>query len=165
MTRKFFGFWLLITVLSSVLYQSVNAANEKEKAWPVKDSKDIAEIERIFATIDEGPAGIEKHLDDCEEGIIFMAHDQNATYGIEAYKEGSKEFWWSPNNTIKHDLIEAYSYRDVVIARGKTKGTFQPKGSETIYNFRTKNMFVFKKYGPGELKIWQIIVSMSPNTD
>jgi len=60
-----------------------------------------------------------------------------------------------------HKIIDFDVFDDTVIMQGQVNGTFYPKTGESTVNFKTKNLFVFKRID-SELKIVKVIYNRSP---
>ncbi|MEM6337888.1 MAG: nuclear transport factor 2 family protein [Bacteroidota bacterium] len=123
---------------------------------------DKALIETIFAAADsQEPEGLDAYLAYMEEDVILMPHDHPAVEGKAAYKAHVESSWMAGDTEIRHELIDFDAFDEVVIARGRASGTFQPAGSMEVYPFETKNVFVFKR-AAGGLKVWRVIFNMNP---
>ena len=123
---------------------------------------DIIQIKRMLSSIDKKQKGLEEHLNDVTDDFIHMPHDKRVVYGKQAYRQHILDGWDEGNAIMNHELIDAYSFPEIVIARGKVTGTWQPAGSKTKHPFETKNVFILKRLKNGKLKIWQIIYNMTP---
>lgn len=106
--------------------------------------------------------GSDEYIRYLEEDVILMAHNIPVINGQQDYIEHIQESRSYGTTNIQHQLLEAYSYEDHVIARGKAIGTFHANGSDKRIAFETKNVFVFRRLDTGELKIWQTIFNMNP---
>ena len=91
-----------------------------------------------------------------------MPNGALAIEGKPAYRKHVEEFYASGTIRIQHQIIEVYSYPEVVIVRGRAVGSYTPPGGQTANTFETKNLFVLRRIANGELQVWQIIFNDSP---
>lgn len=123
---------------------------------------DKTRIEQIFAAHDRLQSGLDEYMRSVAADIILMPNGGAAIKGKAAYLQHVKDFYASGNIQIRHEVIEVYSYPEVVIARGRAVGKFTPPGGLTTNTFETKNLFVFRRLKDGNLEVWQIIFNDSP---
>jgi ketosteroid isomerase-like protein len=123
---------------------------------------DRARIEQIFAAHDKLQAGLDEYMASVASDIILMPNGGAAIEGKAAYLQHVKDFYASGKIQIRHELIEVYSYPEVVIARGRAVGKFTPHGGSTTSAFETKNVFIFRRLENGNLEVWQIIFNDAP---
>jgi ketosteroid isomerase-like protein len=123
---------------------------------------DRTRIEKIFAAHDKLQAGLDEYMASVASDIILMPNGGAAIEGKAAYLQHVKGFYASGTIQIRHELIEVYSYPEVVIARGRAIGSFTPHGGSTASNFETKNVFIFRRAKNGSLEVWQIIFNDTP---
>lgn len=130
----------------------------------VSDARsDELQILKIFSLADnQTMEGLKKYMEYVAQDMILMPHDHLAVEGKPAYRKHIEQSWTLGGTAIKHELIEFSSYKDIVIARGRAVGHFRPDGSTDIYDFATKNVFIFRRNDAGELRVWQIIFNMEP---
>ena len=124
---------------------------------------DRTRIEQIFAAHDRLQPGLDEYMASVATDIILMPDGGAAIEGKAAYLQHVKEFYASGSIQIRHELIEVYSFPEVVIARGRAVGKFTPPGGSTTNAFETRNMFVFRRLKNGNLEVWQIIFNDSPS--
>jgi ketosteroid isomerase-like protein len=133
-------------------------------SWPASAdaAADRKRIERIFAAHDKLQPGLDEYMASVASDIILMPNRGDAIEGKAAYLQHVKEFYASGTIQIRHELIEVYSYPEVVIARGRAVGRFTPHGGSTASTFETKNVFIFRRLENGNLEVWQIIFNDAP---
>ena len=125
---------------------------------------DRARIEQIFAAHDKLQAGLDEYMSSVAADIILMPNGAAAIEGKAAYLQHVKDFYASGSIQIRHELVEVYSFPEVVITRGRAVGKFTPPGGSATNTFETKNMFVFRRLKNGSLEVWQIIFNDSPQS-
>jgi ketosteroid isomerase-like protein len=133
-------------------------------SWPASadTASDKARIERILAAHDRLQPGLDEYMASVAGDIILMPNGGAAIEGKPAYLQHVKDFYASGTIQIRHELIEVYSYPEVVIARGRAVGKFTPNGGSTTSAFETKNVFIFRRVANGNLEVWQIIFNDAP---
>ena len=132
---------------------------DKQKVQAIFAIHDVA-----FAARDQPDASVDAYLNAVADDIILMPHDAPVMEGKAAYGKHLREIIGGGRMAIRHELIEAYSYAEIVIARGRAVGSFTPNGQSTTYTFETKNVFIFRRLKNGDLKVWQIIFNHNPAT-
>jgi ketosteroid isomerase-like protein len=125
-------------------------------------ASDRTRIEKIFAAHDKLQAGLDEYMASVADDIILMPDGGAVIEGKAAYLQHVKDFYASGTIQIRHELIEAYSYPDVVIARGRAIGSFTPHGGSTPSTFETRNVFIFRRAKNKNLEVWQIIFNDAP---
>lgn len=121
------------------------------------------QILEIFKAADaQNAEGLGDYLSYLDKDVTLMPHDHAQVTGISEYKQHVLNGWEAGTTVLTHQLIDFDSFEDVVVARGRAVGTFQPSGSEQIYPFETKNLFVFKRTPGGALRVWRVIFNMTP---
>ncbi len=123
---------------------------------------DKSRIERILAAHDRLQPGLDEYMAAVADDVILMPNGGAAIEGKAAYLQHVKDFYASGTIQIRHELIEVYSYPEVVIARGRAVGKYTPPGGGTASAFETKNLFVFRRLENGNLEVWQIIFNDAP---
>lgn len=58
---------------------------------------------------------------------------------------------------MTHQIVTLHSYPDMVLTRGRVKGTWHPANGGAVVPFETNNMITFRRAPDGSLKIWQVI--------
>jgi ketosteroid isomerase-like protein len=124
---------------------------------------DRTRIEQIFAAHDRLQAGLDEYMAAVANDVILMPNGGAAIEGKAAYLQHVKDFYASGTIQIRHELIEVYSYPEVVIARGRAVGKYTPPGGGAANAFETRNLFVFRRLKDGNLEVWQIIFNDAPN--
>ena len=120
---------------------------------------DRREVLRIFESIDRQMDGIDEHWAATSDDIVYQAHGRATLEGKEAYQRQALEFFSGGSMEMQHELVDLESYSDVVIARGRASGRFQPPGDTVVHSWRTRNMFVFRRSQAGQLLIRHIMVN------
>jgi ketosteroid isomerase-like protein len=123
---------------------------------------DKARVEAIFAAHDRLQPGLDEYMKSVADDIILMPNGASAIEGKPAYLKHVREFYASGTIQIRHQIIEVYSYPEVVIVRGRAVGSYTPPGGQTANTFETKNLFVLRRLASGELRVWQIIFNDAP---
>lgn len=123
---------------------------------------DRTRIEKILAAHDKLQPGLDEYMAAVATDIILMPNGGAVIEGKAAYLQHVKQFYASGTIQIRHELIEVYSYPEVVIARGRAVGSFTPHGGSTPSNFESKNVFIFRRAKNGNLEVWQIIFNDAP---
>jgi ketosteroid isomerase-like protein len=150
------------TRIAIALIVSVLAATLAWSAPRYRDyAEDRAQIQAIFAAHDRLQPGLEEYMSHVAEDIVLMPNGSPVVEGKAAYLQHVKDFYAAGTIQIRHELIEAYSFPDVVVARGRAVGTFTPPGGAES-SFETRNMFVFRRLKDGSLQVWQIIFNDAP---
>jgi ketosteroid isomerase-like protein len=150
-TRKVLA--LVLSALAATLAWSA----PKDQTFP----EDAARIRAIFAAHDRLQPGLEEYMGHVADDMILMPNGGSIVEGKAAYLQHVKDFYAAGSIQIRHELVEAYSYPEVVIARGRAVGKFTPPGG-TESSFETRNMFVFRRLKDGSLQVWQIIYNNAP---
>jgi len=123
---------------------------------------DKTRIEQILAAHDKLQPALDEYMAAVANDIILMPNGGAAIEGKAAYLQHVKDFYASGTIQIRHELIEVYSYPEVVIARGRAVGKYTPPGGGAANAFETKNLFVFRRLKDGNLEVWQIIFNDAP---
>lgn len=123
---------------------------------------DRQQVLRIFESIDKQVDGFEEHWAATSDDIVYQAPGKATIEGKEAYKKQAIEFFTGGSLEIRHELIALESYSDVVIARGRASGRFQPPGGTIIHPWKTRNLFIFERSDGGKLQASHIIVTTEP---
>lgn len=149
---------LCVLVLSLAI-----AALGSLNAW-AGSAADKTRIEQILAAHDRLQPGLDEYMRSVAADVILMPNGGALIEGKAAYLQHVKDFYASGSIQIRHEVIEVYSYPEVVIARGRAVGKFTPPGASKTNAFETKNMFVFRRLKDGNLEVWQIVFNDSPSS-
>src|SRR5688572_11939056 len=152
-TRKVLA--LVLSALAATLAWSA----PKDQTFP----EDAARIRAIFAAHDRLQPGLEEYMGHVADDMILTPNGGSIVEGKAAYLQHVKDFYAAGSIQIRHELVEAYSYPEVVIARGRAVGKFTPPGGGAANAFETKNLFVFRRRKDGNLEVWQIIFNDTPS--
>ena len=149
---------LVLIVFATLGWTSIQAA-------PAPDNgADRERVKAILAAHDKLEPGIEEYFASVAEDVILMPNGAPAIEGKAAYRRHVEEFYASGKIQISHQVLEVYSFAEVVIVRGRAVGTYQAPGQQAINAFETKNVFVFRREPGDRLQVWQIIFNDSPRT-
>ena len=133
-------------------------------AAPVDAAADRQQVQAILAAHDRLRPGIEQYLASVADDVILMPNGARTLEGKPAYRRHVEEFYDSGDIRIRHEVLETYSYPEVVIVRGRAVGTFAAPGQPVSGRFETQNLFVFRRTAGGKLEVWQIIFNNVPVT-
>lgn len=147
---------LVLTVLMSG--GTVARAAEKTADF----SGDRQKVEAIFAAHDRMKAGLDDYFKSVADDIILMPNGGPLIEGKGAYRKHIEELLAGGDMKIRHEAVAVYSYPEVVVVRGRATGSFVGNGQTTANLFETRNMFVFRRLGGGDLQVWQIIFNNIP---
>ncbi len=120
-----------------------------------------SEVEKILAVLDDYKIPIEEQLHVYASDINHMAPNSGIISNktdLMKYLSKQREYGYAE---MKHGISDIEEHGGVVIMRGGVTGTFHPSDGKEAFEFRTKNLFVFKRVG-GELKISKVIYNASP---
>ena len=149
---------IVIALIVSVLAATLAWPAQKAQAFP----EDSARIRAIFAAHDRLQPGLEEYMSHVADDVILMPNGARAIEGKPAYRKHVEEFYSSGTIQIRHEVVEVYSFAEVVLVRGRAVGSFTAPGQQETNRFETKNVFVFRRSSNGELRVWQIIYNDSP---
>ena len=148
----------LLAIILSAAVTALFSSNASADSTSVR-----ARIERILAAHDKLQPGLDEYMAAVASDVILMPNGGAAIEGKAAYLQHVKDFYASGTIQIRHELIEVYSFPEVVIARGRAVGKYTPPGGGTTNAFETKNLFVFRRLKNGNLEVWQIIFNDAPS--
>jgi ketosteroid isomerase-like protein len=143
--------------LALAFFASVALPAERRRDF----KEDKAAIQAIFATHDRLAPGLDEYMRAVADDIILMPNGGKVVEGKAAYRQHVLDFYGAGAIQIRHEVIEVYSYPELVIARGRAVGSFTPPGGAAS-SFETRNVFVFRRLANGTLSVWQIIYNDAP---
>jgi len=146
---------LLLMLCSMLASQGAGAAD---------NAADRGQVQAILAAHDRLQPGIEDYFSSVADDVILMPNGARTLEGKPAYRRHVEEFYASGDIHIRHEIVEVYSYPEVVIVRGRAVGTFAAPGQQATQSFETHNLFVFRRVAGGKLQVWQIIYNDAPKT-
>ncbi|MEM7551369.1 MAG: hypothetical protein AAF363_16935 [Bacteroidota bacterium] len=120
------------------------------------------EIKSILKIQDDNEVSIKTKLDVWVDDLVHMAPNNdvvNTKSDLSEYLNKQNEFGYAD---MEHQVVEIFPYEEIILMRGKVVGKFYPKNGDSPIDFKTKNLFVFRRTEEG-LKIWKVIYNMSPN--
>lgn len=120
------------------------------------------EISDILNVLDNNDISVAEQLHVYADNVTHMAPNNEiikdkialSDYLVEQRKYGVSK--------MKHQIDQIEEIGDQVIVQGTVSGTFYPNNESTSIDFKTKNLFVFKRI-KGVLKISKVIYNMSPS--
>jgi ketosteroid isomerase-like protein len=109
------------------------------KALKVLDGSNVDSTLNVFSDdfvhMEQGKRAVTKKAD------LRKVLERGASYG---------------ETKMVHEALSVNSYHDVVLTRGRVKGTWtSPKGES--FPFETNNIITFRRETDGQLKVWQVI--------
>jgi len=131
----------------------------------VSEIRDRQMVESILSNLDDLSLTPEQQLDNYLPDAVILAPEQKEIRGREALHNHLTVFGSTVDLILNHQIVELTSFENVVVAQGKVVGTAQPKGDVNRYPFETKNIILFKRQGPDDLKIWKVIYNSAPVAD
>ncbi len=119
------------------------------------------EVNDILKTLDDNDISIDDKMHLYVNDIVHMAPNNKAITSKDELSSYLKEQAKYGYSNMTHEAIDYEILDDIVIMRGRVIGTFYPSNGDKPIDFRTKNLFVFKRIN-SELRIWKIIYNRSP---
>ncbi len=120
------------------------------------------EIQAVLSVLDNNDISTDEPITVYTDDVVHMAPDNEVILNQQdllTYLNQQKTYG---RPEMKHEIIEFSQHDDVIIMRGRVKGTFHPANGGEAVAFQTKNLFVFERVN-GELKIAKVIYNRSPN--
>ena len=124
--------------------------------------QDREKVQAILSVLDRHEAPISEKMDVWADDLVHLAPGQEAITSKAALQAYLEEQATYGRSEMTHEIIDLHSYDEIVLMRGQVNGTFYPTGAGRPAQFRTKNLFVFKRQADGSLKIWQVIYNHAP---
>lgn len=147
---------LILTVLMGA--SSVAGAGDKSADF----SGDRQKVDAIFAAHDRMKTGLDDYFKSVADDIILMPNGGPLIEGKSAYRQHIVDLLAGGEMKIRHEAVAVYSYPEIVVVRGRATGSFVGNGQTNANLFETRNMFVFRRLGNGDLQVWQIIFNNIP---
>lgn len=147
----------LITVLC-VLTLLIIIACKKVTETPVFSiEKDTEMVKDILKNIDNYDLDMDTKMSVYDDEVVHMAQGSRAiTNKADLRKVLEAEAGYG-KTVMTHELITLHSYHNMVLTRGRVKGSWHDPDGITIYPFETNNIITFKRKDDGTLKVWQVI--------
>lgn len=125
-------------------------------------SADRQKVDAIFAAHDRMKTGLDDYFKSVADDIILMPNGGPLVEGKSAYRKHIEDLLASGDMKIRHESVAVYSYPEIVVVRGRATGSFVGNGQTTTNLFETRNIFVLRRLGSGDLQVWQIIFNNIP---
>ncbi len=141
---------LLSALLSVITF--IHGYSQKKPDY-VSIEEDTRKVKAILKLIDKDVTDTSVYADN----VVHMAQGSRAiTNKIQLAQVLQAEAGFG-KLMMTHELITLNSYPDLVLTRGRVKGTFHPFNGDAITPFETNNIITFQRMKDGSLKIWQVI--------
>ncbi|MFZ0268244.1 YybH family protein [Caulobacter sp.] len=120
-------------------------------AYSVED--DTQKVKAILKKIDADITDTSIYSED----VVHMAQGSRAiTSKAELQKVLAAEVSHGRSN-MTHEIVTLHSYSDMVLTRGRVKGTWHPANGGSPIPFETNNIITFRRTADGSLKVWHVI--------
>jgi ketosteroid isomerase-like protein len=116
--------------------------------------EDIAKVKKILRVLDG--SHVDSTLNVFSDDFVHMEQGKRAiTKKTELRKVLVRGASYGKTEMI-HEVLSINSYDDMVLTRGRVKGTWtSPKGES--FPFETNNIITFHREKDGQFKVWQVI--------
>lgn len=142
------AFILLLTISFNLCY-----AQKRQTKPAFSIEKDTEMVKALLKTIDQNVLDTSIYSND----IVHMAQGSRAiTNKADLRKVLEAEASYG-HSVMTHEVVTLQSYHDIVLTRGRVKGTYYPKDGSATIPFETNNMIIFKRMDDGTLKIKEVI--------
>ncbi|HEY5824987.1 MAG TPA: hypothetical protein VIT44_11505 [Cyclobacteriaceae bacterium] len=143
----------LLSFTFLLLFVSIHSYSQKKSTTGFSREEDAKKVKAILQKIDRDVSDTSIYTDD----VVHMAQGSRAiTNKAELAKVLQAEATYG-KLMMTHELITINSYHDLILTRGRVKGTFHPANGGTAASFETNNVITFRRTKDGPLKIWQVI--------
>jgi len=118
------------------------------------------ELSAILKLLDSNTIAIDKKIHVYANDVVHMAPNHKAITNkndLSIYLKEQTKYGYS---NMTHEIIDYEILDDIIIMQGQVIGKFYPKNGTQPLDFKTKNLFVFKRID-GTLKIWKVIYNMT----
>jgi ketosteroid isomerase-like protein len=117
---------------------------------------DTQKVKRIFQVLDNLADNLDSTMSVFSDDVVHMGQGNRAvTDKTELRSLLERETSYGDTRMV-HELISIHSYPDMVLTRGRVKGTWTPPQGEPV-PFETNNIITFRRLKDGSLKIWHVI--------
>ena len=145
-----------INFLTLVLPFLVWGCQEPTQSSDFSIEEDTKKVKEILKVIDDLGKNMDATMSVFSDELVHMAQGSRAiTNKAELRKVLEAESSYG-KTMMTHEIISLHSYHDLVLTRGRVKGTWTPPGGAAI-PFETNNMITFRRMGDGSLKVWHVI--------
>ncbi len=143
-----FTFLLLLIIIVN------NSYSQKKPSTPnFTVEEDTKMVAAILKKIDADISDTSIYADD----VVHMAQGSRAiTNKVELSKVLKAELSYG-RSEMTHEIVTLQSYHDMVLTRGRVKGTYHPNSGGKDIPFETNNIIIFKRMKDGTLKVGQVI--------
>ena len=103
---------------------------------------------------------IDTHIGDTSiyaADVVHMAQGSRAiTNKAQLYKVLAAEAAYG-HSDMTHELVTIHAYQEMVLTRGRVKGSWHAGDGRKSFPFETNNIITFRRMKDGSLKVWQVI--------
>jgi hypothetical protein len=120
----------------------------------ISEEKDAASVRKVLKVLDG--SNVDSTLNVFSDDFVHMEQGKRAVTN-KADLRKVLELGASYGKTkMVHEAISISSYHDMVLTRGRVKGTWTSPTGE-VFPFETNNIITFHRQKDGSLKVWQVI--------
>lgn len=141
-----------LLLLLSILFNS--SYSQKKSSTPgFTVEEDTRMVKVILKKIDADISDTSIYADD----VVHMAQGSRAITNKNELGKVLKAEASYGRSEMTHEIVTLQSYHDMVLTRGRVKGTYHPNNGGKDIPFETNNIIIFKRMNDGTLKVWQVI--------
>ena len=144
----------LFTLLLAVLTLGCQKSPESP-AFPVEE--DTKMVKAIFKNIDDYNLDLDTKMSVYDDSVVHMGQGSRAITNKTDLRKILEADSAYGHSEMTHELLSIHSYHDMVLTRGRVKGTWIPADGGQTFPFETNNMVTFRRKEDGSLKVWQVI--------
>lgn len=121
-------------------------------------------VSRLLVTLDRlwAEGNLEGLLEYVSEDAVLMPPDEAALTGRRRIGAWQRAFYADFSVELSHEPLETDVFGDMIVHRGKVRGTLLPKSGAAPRTFDDKYLLVIRKRPDGSLKIWRAIFNSNP---
>ncbi|MEO6730797.1 MAG: hypothetical protein ABIN01_06245 [Ferruginibacter sp.] len=143
-----FAFLFLLSISFNSSYSQKNASTSN---FTVEEDTKMVRV--LLKKIDADISDTSIYADD----VVHMAQGSRAiTNKAELSKVLKAELSYG-HSEMAHEIVTLQSYHDMVLTRGRVKGTYHPNNGGKDIPFETNNIIIFKRMKDRTLKVGQVI--------
>lgn len=147
-------FTKLLIALTTI---SILACQKITETSGLSVEEDTEMVKAILKNIDNYELDMDTKMSVYDDEVVHMAQGSRAiTNKADLRKVLEAEANYG-KTVMTHELITINSFHDIVLTRGRVKGSWHDPDGKTIYPFETNNIITFKRKEDGTLKVWQVI--------